>query len=107
VLTQIYIDGCPVIASGDIAEALAINDYVVHGEGDPAEALAGIYFWTWQTEEVLAMVDLRMNRLGVFSEGLIRPSAISALDDQTELFDMQPTLFSTRSWRWGSFPRWL
>ena len=26
------------------------------GKGDPATALAGIYFWTWNTEEVLAMI---------------------------------------------------
>ena len=38
-------------------ECLAINDYVLHGEGDPEEALAGIYFWTWNTEEVLELIE--------------------------------------------------
>jgi erythromycin esterase len=38
-------------------ECLAINDYVLGGEGDPKEALAGIYFWTWNTEEVLAQME--------------------------------------------------
>jgi erythromycin esterase len=38
-------------------ECRAINDYVLHGKGDPREALAGIYFWTWNTEEVLAMIE--------------------------------------------------
>jgi erythromycin esterase len=37
-------------------ESLAINDYVVNGNGDPAEALDGLYFWTWNTEEMLDMI---------------------------------------------------
>jgi erythromycin esterase len=38
-------------------ECLAINDYVLEGKGDPKEALAGIYFWTWNTEEVLEQME--------------------------------------------------
>ena len=38
-------------------ECRAINDYVLSGKGDPQEALNGIYFWTWNTEEVLAMIE--------------------------------------------------
>jgi erythromycin esterase len=38
-------------------ESLAINDYVLHGKGDAKTALAGIYFWTWDTEEVLEMIE--------------------------------------------------
>ena len=34
----------------------AINDYVLHGKGDKADALAGQGFWTWDTEEVLGMI---------------------------------------------------
>jgi len=37
-------------------ESLAVNDYVLHGRGDPAAALAGMYFWAWNTEEVLDMI---------------------------------------------------
>jgi erythromycin esterase len=37
-------------------ESLAVNDYVLSGKGDPAVALAGMYFWTWNTEEVLDMI---------------------------------------------------
>ena len=37
-------------------ESLAANDYVVNGNGDPAVVLAGLYFWTWNTEEVLDMI---------------------------------------------------
>ena len=35
----------------------AINDYVLYGRGDARQALAGQGFWTWRTEEVLAMVE--------------------------------------------------
>jgi erythromycin esterase len=38
-------------------ECRAINDYVLSGKGTAKEALAGIYFWTWNTEEVLAMIE--------------------------------------------------
>ncbi|QSQ22666.1 erythromycin esterase family protein [Pyxidicoccus parkwayensis] len=37
-------------------EALALNDYVLTGKGDPAKGLAGLSFWTWDTEEVLALI---------------------------------------------------
>lgn len=37
-------------------ESLAVNDYVLNGKGDPAKALSGMYFWTWNTEEVLDMI---------------------------------------------------
>jgi len=38
-------------------ESFDINEYVLTGKGDPAKALAGIYFWTWDTQEVLAMIE--------------------------------------------------
>jgi erythromycin esterase len=37
-------------------DALAVNEYVLHGSGDPAVALAGLQFWTWNTDEVLDMI---------------------------------------------------
>lgn len=37
-------------------ESLAVNDYVSHGRGDPAKALAGLRFWTWNTQEVLDLI---------------------------------------------------
>ena len=40
----------------NFGEALVVNDYVLTGQGDPAAALAGLYFWTWDTEEVLALI---------------------------------------------------
>lgn len=37
-------------------EAYRVNDYVLTGEGDPYELLEGMYFWTWNTQEVLDMI---------------------------------------------------
>ncbi|TAH37295.1 MAG: erythromycin esterase family protein [Planctomycetota bacterium] len=38
-------------------EAYELNRYVIEGEGDPKALIGGMYFWTWNTEEVLAMVE--------------------------------------------------
>ncbi len=40
----------------NLPEAYRLNDYVLEGTGDPAQLLRGMYFWTWDTEEVLAMI---------------------------------------------------
>ena len=40
----------------NMPEAYRLNDYVLHGEGDPKQLLRGMYFWTWNTEEVLNMI---------------------------------------------------
>jgi erythromycin esterase len=37
-------------------ESLAVNEYVLYGTGDAARVLAGMYFWTWNTEEVLDLI---------------------------------------------------
>jgi len=37
-------------------EAYRLNDFVLEGKGDPAQLIKGMYFWTWNTEEVLDMV---------------------------------------------------
>src|SRR5207253_4402222 len=37
-------------------EGFDVNEYVLTGKGDPAKALAGLYFWTWDTEEVLDLI---------------------------------------------------
>jgi erythromycin esterase len=47
-------DGFAIEAS--LPDALAVNDYVLNGNGDPAKALAGMLFWTWNTEEVLSLI---------------------------------------------------
>lgn len=37
-------------------ESNRVNDFVHTGEGDPAALLSGLYFWTWNTQEVLDMI---------------------------------------------------
>jgi erythromycin esterase len=37
-------------------EANRVDDYVYTGQGDPEVLLSGLYFWTWNTEEVLEMI---------------------------------------------------
>ncbi|MBL1083685.1 erythromycin esterase family protein [Streptomyces actinomycinicus] len=39
-----------------VSAARAVDDYVLHGTGDAAEALAGLGFWTWRTREMLDVV---------------------------------------------------
>lgn len=41
----------------NMPESYKLNDYVLHGTGDPKERLREMYFWTWQTEEVLGMIE--------------------------------------------------
>ena len=36
--------------------AYRLNDYALDGKGDPARLIKGMYFWTWDTQEVLEMV---------------------------------------------------
>jgi len=41
----------------NMPEAYRVNDYVLHGKGDPKALLQGMYFWTWNTQEVLGMIE--------------------------------------------------
>jgi erythromycin esterase-like protein len=41
----------------NMPEAYRLNEYVLNGKGDPAALIKGMYFWTWDTQEVLAMVQ--------------------------------------------------
>jgi len=41
----------------NLPEAYRLNDFVLKGMGDPKELIAGMYFWTWNTQEVLDMVE--------------------------------------------------
>ena len=41
----------------NFSEALALDEYVVDGEGDPRDALDAVYFWTWNVESVLELVE--------------------------------------------------
>ena len=40
----------------NMPEAYRLNKFVLSGEGDPKQLLKGMYFWTWNTEEVLDMI---------------------------------------------------
>jgi erythromycin esterase len=40
----------------NMPEAYRLNDFVLNGKGDPAKLIKGMYFWTWDTQEVLEMV---------------------------------------------------
>ena len=42
-------------------EAYKLNDYVLEGKGDPRKLLKGMYFWTWNTQEVLDMIEWMRN----------------------------------------------
>jgi erythromycin esterase len=52
-------------------EAYRVNDYVVNGNGDPKELLEGMYFWTWNTQEVLEMI-LWMRKFNQSGRGRIQ-----------------------------------
>lgn len=41
----------------EMAEAYKLNEYIIRGEGDAKKLLAGMYFWTWNTQEVLNMIE--------------------------------------------------
>lgn len=38
-------------------ESQALDRYIKTGDGDPRQGLQDMYFWTWRTQEVLAMVE--------------------------------------------------
>ncbi len=40
-----------------VARSRAINDYVLHGTGDARQALMGLEYWTWKTEEALHFIE--------------------------------------------------
>ena len=69
----------------NMPEAYRLNDYVLNGVGDPAQLLRGMYFWTWDTEEVLDMIRW-MREFNKAGKGRVQFTG----------FDMQ---FPTRTWR--------
>ncbi len=40
----------------NMTRAYKLNDYIVNGEGDPKELIKGMFFWTWDTQEMLDLV---------------------------------------------------
>lgn len=70
----------------NMPEAYELNDYVLRGKGDPKRLIGGMYFWTWNTEEVLAMVEWmkRFNEERRVSEGeSFVPLQFTGFDMQT------------------------
>jgi erythromycin esterase len=45
------------VIEGSYAACQRINEYVLYGQNDPAVALSGVGFWTWDTEEVAALIE--------------------------------------------------
>jgi len=45
-----------VAVEADMVQAAAINNYVLHGIGNPDELLRSPYFWNWNTDEMLDLV---------------------------------------------------
>ena len=41
----------------NMPEALDVNNYILNGIGNSKDVLAGLYFWTWNTQEVLDMLE--------------------------------------------------
>ena len=45
------------ILEASFPESLAVNSYVLNGSGNAVDALAGMRFWTWDTQEVLDLIE--------------------------------------------------
>lgn len=45
------------LIEANMPEARALDRYVATGQGDAAKLLAGLYFWTWNTQEVLDLIQ--------------------------------------------------
>src|SRR6516165_9088410 len=63
----------------NMPEAYKLNDFVLNGNGDPAKLIKGMYFWTWDTQEVLDMV-LWMREFNKSGKG---PVQFTGFDMQT------------------------
>jgi erythromycin esterase len=55
----------------NMSEAYRLNDYVLNGVGDPRKLLQGMYFWTWNTQEVLDMI-LWMRQFNLSGQGPVQ-----------------------------------
>jgi erythromycin esterase len=54
----------------NMPESKLLNDYILNGKGDAKKLLAGLYFWTWNTKEVLDMIEW-MREFNVSGKGRI------------------------------------
>jgi len=70
----------------NMPEAYRINDYVLYGVGDAKKLLKGMYFWTWNTQEVLNMIEW-MKKYNISHKDKIQFTG----------FDMQVTLVAVEN----------
>lgn len=67
----------------NMPESYDLNQYVIDGKGDPKRLIGGMYFWTWNTEEVLGMVEwMRTFNLAAAAKD-DRPIQFTGFDMQT------------------------
>jgi hypothetical protein len=69
----------------NLPESSRMNDFVLRGTGDPRQLLRGMYFWTWDTEEVLDMI-LWMNAFNASGKGRVQ---FTGFDMQTPAVAME------------------
>ncbi len=55
----------------NMPEAYRLNEYILTGEGNPRDLLKGMYFWTWNTQEVLDMI-LWMREFNASGQGVMQ-----------------------------------
>jgi len=90
----------------NMPESYKLNEYVIGGKGNPTELIKGMYFWTWQTQEVLDMVEW-MKEYNLANQKIhftgfdmqFYPGAIKELEksfsDQENVYDTISTLKET------------
>jgi erythromycin esterase len=69
----------------NMPEAYRLNEYVLTGVGDPKQLLKGMYFWTWNTQEVLDMI-LWMREFNLSGKGRVE---FTGFDMQTPTVAIQ------------------
>jgi erythromycin esterase len=69
----------------NLPEAYQLNEYVLTGQGNPRDLIRGMHFWTWNTQEVLDMVEW-MRRFNQSGKGRVQFTG----------FDMQYAFVSVR-----------
>lgn len=72
----------------NMPEAYRVNEYVLHGTGDPKALLQGMYFWTWNTEEVLALIEW-MRRFNASGKGRVQFTGFDMQTPQVAIENVQ------------------
>jgi erythromycin esterase len=51
--------GCPtlLLMEAPFPQSMAVNRYILTGEGDPSHALASLAYWCWDCDEVLELIE--------------------------------------------------